>query len=57
MVAYNLITLRDRLASFRTLSDEGLLVRMETLEADLYGQRVVWRSSNGQDQPCALDTV
>ena len=41
VVAYNLITLRERLASFRTLSEEGLVVRMETREADLYGQRVL----------------
>jgi predicted Zn-dependent protease len=41
VVAYNLTTLRERLASFRTLSDEGLIVRMDNREADLYGQRVV----------------
>jgi tetratricopeptide (TPR) repeat protein len=41
VVAYNLITLRDRLAGFRTLEDEGLIVRMEAREADLYGQRVL----------------
>jgi tetratricopeptide (TPR) repeat protein len=41
VVAFNLITLRDRLAGFQTLSDEGLIVRMEKREADLYGQRVV----------------
>ena len=41
VVAYNLITLRDRLAGFRTLSGDGLVVRMEGREADLYGQRVL----------------
>jgi len=41
VVAYNLITLRDRLAGFRTLTDDGLVVRMEGREADLYGQRVL----------------
>ena len=41
MVACNLVTLRDRLAGFRTLEDEGLIVRMEAREADLYGLRVV----------------
>ncbi|HEV3120270.1 MAG TPA: hypothetical protein VGY53_00135, partial [Isosphaeraceae bacterium] len=41
VVAYNLITLRDRLSSFRTLEDDGFIVRMEPLEADLYGQRVL----------------
>ena len=41
VVAYNLITLRDRLAGFRTLKADGLLVRMEPREADLYGRRVL----------------
>ena len=41
VVAYNLVTLRDRLAGFRTLQDDGFLVRMDPREADLYGQRVL----------------
>lgn len=41
VIAYNLITLRDRLAGFRTLKADGLLVRMEPREADLYGLRVL----------------
>ncbi len=41
VVAYNLITLHDRLAGFRTLKGEGLLLRMEPREADLYGRRVL----------------
>ena len=41
VVAYNLVTLRDRLAGFRTMEDEGLVVRMENREAELYGQRVL----------------
>jgi len=41
VLAYNLVTLRDRLAGFRTLSAEGLVVRMDPREADLYGARVV----------------
>jgi tetratricopeptide (TPR) repeat protein len=41
VVAYNLVTLRDRLAGFRNLEDEGLIIRMEPREAELYGQRVV----------------
>jgi len=41
VVAYNLITLRDRLAGFRTLQDDRFIVRMEGREADLYGQRVL----------------
>ena len=41
VVAYNLITLRDRLAGFRSLEDEGLIVRMDSREAELYGGRVL----------------
>ena len=41
MVAYNLVTLRDRLAGFRTLEGDGFVVRMEKREADLYGPRVM----------------
>jgi tetratricopeptide (TPR) repeat protein len=41
VVAYNLITLRDRLSGFRTLQEGGFVVRMEAREADLYGRRVM----------------
>ncbi len=39
--AFNLVTLRDRISGFRTLKDEGLIVRMDSREADLYGGRVL----------------
>jgi tetratricopeptide (TPR) repeat protein len=41
VVAYNLVTLRDRLAGFRTLQADGFVVRMDPREADLYGPRVL----------------
>ncbi|MHC5543949.1 peptidase MA family metallohydrolase, partial [Singulisphaera rosea] len=41
VLAYNLVTLRDRLAGFRTLESDGFLVRMDKREADLYGERVL----------------
>jgi len=41
VVAYNLITLRDRLSGFQTLQDDGFIVRMDVREAELYGQRVL----------------
>ena len=41
IVAYNLITLRDRLAGFKTLQGDGFLVRMDAREAELYGPRVL----------------
>lgn len=39
--AHNLVALEESLAKFRTLEAEGLLVRMEAREADIYGPRVV----------------
>jgi len=39
--AYNLIHLRDTLTKFRTLTDDGLILRMEEQEAAVYGDRVM----------------
>jgi tetratricopeptide (TPR) repeat protein len=39
--SYNLVTLQESLARFRTLEQDGILVRMEAREADLYGARVM----------------
>ncbi|HEV2292710.1 MAG TPA: tetratricopeptide repeat protein [Tepidisphaeraceae bacterium] len=41
VVAYNLNTLHDHLAKFRTLQGEGFIVRMDAREADIYGHRVL----------------
>ncbi len=41
VVAFNLMNLRDRLATFRMLKEDGLVVKMEPREADLYGPRVM----------------
>jgi tetratricopeptide (TPR) repeat protein len=41
VVAFNLVTLHDRLNGFRTLKDDGFVVRMDAREADLYGERVL----------------
>ena len=41
MVAYNLVTLHDRLNGFRTLKDDGFVVRMDAREADLYRELVL----------------
>lgn len=41
VVAHNLVSLRDHLAKFRTLTADGLVVRMDEAEADLYGSRAV----------------
>ncbi len=39
--AYNLVTLQESLVKFRTLEADGLLVRMDAREADVYGDRVL----------------
>ena len=41
VTAYNLVTLKDEIAKFRTIGGDCLLVRMDAREADLYGDRVV----------------
>ena len=41
VLAYNLITLRDRVAGFKTLEGDGFVVRMDQREAALYGPRVL----------------
>ncbi len=41
VLAYNLTNLRDRLAGFKTLKEDGFVVRMEPREAELYGSRVL----------------
>lgn len=41
VVAHNLVSLRDHLAKFRTLTADGFAVRMDDTEADLYGPRAV----------------
>jgi tetratricopeptide (TPR) repeat protein len=41
VVAFNLVTLRDRIAGFRTIESDGLILRMDPREADLYGPRAL----------------
>src|SRR5207248_9551583 len=41
VVAHNLVTLQENIAKFRTLEDDGFLVRMDAREADIYGSRVL----------------
>ena len=53
VVAYNLTTLRDRLAGFRTLQQDGFLVRMEAREAELYGRRVLELLRRAKQTLCA----
>ena len=52
VVAFNLVTLEEQLAKFRTIGGDGLLVRMEAREADLYGKRVVELLERARETLC-----
>ena len=39
--AFNLTTLRDRLRLFRTIEEDGIVLKMDPREADLYGARAL----------------
>lgn len=39
--AHNLVTLQENLTRFRTLEEDGFVIRMEAREAEIYGGRVV----------------
>lgn len=41
VLAFNLVTLRDRLRAYKALQGDGLIVRMDPGEAELYGTRVL----------------
>ncbi|MBN1442589.1 MAG: tetratricopeptide repeat protein [Planctomycetes bacterium] len=53
VVAHNLNVLKDHLAAFRTLSADGLLVRMDPREADIYGKRVLDLLARARTALCA----
>ena len=38
--AHNLVMLQENVAKFRTLEEDGIVVRMDAREADIYGRRV-----------------
>lgn len=39
--AHNLVTLQENIAKFATLEEDGLILRMEAREAEIYGRRVL----------------
>jgi tetratricopeptide (TPR) repeat protein len=41
VVAHNLVTLEENLTKFRTLEEDGFIVRMDAREAEIYGSRVL----------------
>lgn len=50
--AYNLVNLRDKLAKFKTLSSDGFIIRMDKLEADVYGDSVLKLLKQAKSQLC-----
>jgi tetratricopeptide (TPR) repeat protein len=52
VMAFNLVTLEEQLAKFRTIGGDGLMVRMEAREADLYGERVLELLSKARTTLC-----
>ena len=52
VTAYNLVTLRDQMAKFQTLTNDHFIVRMGSLEAALYGDRVLPLLEKGRETLC-----
>jgi tetratricopeptide (TPR) repeat protein len=50
--AYNLANLRDNMAKFRTLETDGFIVRMDSHEADVYGDEVVELLKQARTELC-----
>jgi len=53
VVAHNLVALQENIAKFRTLEDDGFLVRMDAREADIYGHRVLNLLKRARRELCA----
>ena len=53
MVAHNLVTLRDNLAKYETLTSNGFVVRMHANEAKIYGHRVLQLLARAKEELCA----
>ena len=53
VVAHNLVTLQENLGKFRTLEEGGLVVRMDTREAEIYGRRVLDLLKRARQTLCA----
>ena len=53
VVALNLVTLRDELQKFTTLTRDGLVVRMDAREARIYGEQVLDLLETAKETLCA----
>ncbi len=52
VVAFNLVTLHDEISKFRTLRDDGFILRMADREADLYGDRALELLKKARETLC-----
>jgi tetratricopeptide (TPR) repeat protein len=57
VLAHNLVTLQEYLAKFRTLEADGIQVRMDAREAEIYGQRVLALLRRAKKELCAKYNV
>lgn len=53
VVAHNLVTLQENVNKFRTLEEDGIIVRMDAREAEIYGQRVLALLKRAKRELCA----
>jgi tetratricopeptide (TPR) repeat protein len=53
VVAFNLVTLEKEIAKFRTIRGDGLIVRMDAREAQIYGERVLELLQRARETLCA----
>jgi tetratricopeptide (TPR) repeat protein len=53
VLAHNLVTLRESLMRFRTIEADGLVLRMDAREADIYGQQVLALLKRAREELCA----
>jgi tetratricopeptide (TPR) repeat protein len=52
VVAHNLITLEENIAKFRTLEEDGFVLRMDAREAEIYGHRVLALLKRARQELC-----
>jgi len=52
VMAYNLVNLRDNMSKFKTLTVDGFIIRMDELEAAVYGDRVLKLLHQARSELC-----
>ena len=53
VVAHNLTVLQENLAQFRSIEEDGLIARMDAVEAEIYGGRVIELLKRAKRELCA----